>query len=138
MATYDKPVRETFSFNAADLHTADITKYIRGPAGLRGRLVDCLAAVTTTLAGATTKPILKVGVSGTLGQSLNWNLGAATAGAGPLRASAQAGTAALQRDSNTGALPVMPADTDIILTFVAATGSGAAGVADLNFTFEWF
>jgi hypothetical protein len=135
---YDKPIRETFCFNAVDLHTADITKYIRGPAGLRGRLVDVLAAVTTTLAGATTKPILKVGISGTLGESLNWNLGAQAAGAAPLRASAQAGTTALQKNANTGVMPIIAADTDVILTMAAATGSGAAGVGDLAFTFEWF
>lgn len=132
---YDRPVRMSYTFGGLDLHTADLTRIIRGPLGLRGRLYDVHVCVTTTTAGATTKPVIKVGKSGTLGESLVWDLGATTAPAGKV-ASATASNFA-GADSYSKANPVMAADTDVYVTMVAATGSGAAGVGDVTVTIEW-
>lgn len=132
--SYDAPLRITYNINAADLHTADITKKIRGPSGKRGRLVDVLGTITTTCAGASTTPVVKVGKSGTLAESFQLDLSTGAAGTA-IVGSANAG--AIKRDTS-NFQPIMAADTDVHITLVAATGSGAAGVADLMFVLEWF
>lgn len=133
---YDRPQRSRYTYNAVDLHTADITKIIRGPKGKRGRLVNVIASITTTTAGATTTPKVQVGVSGTLTQSLNWDLGAVVAPAG-LSADAQTSSPFAGADAYTKANPILAADTDVYFTFKAASGSGAAGVADIFIDIDW-
>ena len=130
---YDTPERETISLPSKDFSSTDVTYVLRGPAGKRGKLKDVQFVCTTTCAGATTTPIIKVGISGTLGKYASMNLGTTAAGSAK-RASQTAGDLVLLNNN----LQVLDADTDIYVTLVAATGGGAAGIGLTQLMFEWF
>jgi hypothetical protein len=134
MATYDGPIYETICFPSKDFTSADVPYTVRGPKGRRGKLKDAMFCCTTTCAGATTKPIIKAGISGTLGAYLLWDLGT-TAAASGIRASATTGLLVLDTNKQ---FKIHPSDTDLIVTLVAATGGGAAGIGVTSFMFEWF
>lgn len=130
---YDTPVYETISLPSKDFASTDVTYVLRGPAGKRGKLRDVQFVCTTTCAGATTKPIINVGISGTLTKYASMNLGT-TAASTAKRASQTAGDLKLVNNN----LQILDADTNIHVTLVAATGSGAAGVGITQLMFEWF
>jgi hypothetical protein len=136
--SYDNPDRVTYSHLAVALSGGNVTRILRGPKGKRGRIVDLSTSLTTTTGGATTPPIIQVGVSGTLGKYAAWSIGAAGAGVtAPAAANATNVVGAII--NNADATPqILPADTDIYLTFVSATGAGAAGVGDFHTTIAWF
>lgn len=135
---YDTPQSITYSHPAVALSGGNVTRIIRGPKGKRGRIVDISANVSTTTGGATTPPIVQLGILGTLAAYAAWSIGAAGAGitapAG-LNASNTSGALILNSDQTP---QILPADTDIYLTFVSATGAGAAGVGDIHTTIVWF
>lgn len=135
---YDRPRQITFGWDTVDVHTADITKIVRLPKGKRGRLVDVLGEVTTTFAGASTLPIVQVGKLGALTDSAIVAPGTAAAGAAIVGSAQTAGLNGAGVDAYTKLPPVLAADTDIYITFKAATGAGAAGVADVYVVFDAF
>lgn len=131
---YDTPLRETINFPAFTA-TADVTYVTRGPAGKKGRLLDAIATVTTTTAGATTTPKIQVGLTGALTTYCDFDVGIVTA---PDGGTASGAAGSIKRDATTNAQPVIPADTDLYITLKAATGSGAAGVLIPRILIEWF
>lgn len=121
---YSKPLTMNYTITGNSFASADATHAIKAPLGCtRGRLRDIQAAVTTTCAGATTKPIVKLGITGTLAKYASLDLGTTAAGAAKAAST-------FTEDTIT--------DTDLLLTLVAATGAGAAGVASVNVIIDWF
>lgn len=123
----------------ATLTGSNITCTFRGPKGKKGYLLDYgFEDLTTTFAGGTNTPKVEVGVSGTLAQfGAAFDAGAAVA---PLGMKSVASTYAEGDTTNFGTYMVLrelPADTDIYLTCIVATGGGAAGVADFFARVEW-
>lgn len=135
---YDTPQVQTYSYPAVALSGGNVTRILRGPKGKRGRILDIAASITTTTGGATTPPVVQVGVLGSLFAYAAWSIGAAGAGlTAPAAANASnsPGAFVLQADQTPS---ILPADTDLYLTFVSATGAGAAGVGDIHVTIGWF
>jgi len=128
--SYDNPLRVTYSFAAMDFGTTK-TRYIRGPAGKRGRVVDATLSVTTLFTAVTTGAHIEVGPTGTLTAALDWTL---TTNAANSTANASGQSGAIK----TGAASFLAADTDALVTFLAPTGGSPAGIADVHLTVEWF
>lgn len=126
---YDRPFRKTYCFTGMDLHTADLTRLIKNPVkGSKGRVVGIETMVTTTLAGATTKPIIKCGDGTTADKYGSLNAGATAAGSAII---AKTDADGLKTTVTTAV------DGDITVTMAAATGAGAAGAGDVIITAEW-
>lgn len=130
---YDTPHRLTYSFSAVDLHTADLTRVLKNPRkGSKGKVRSILAMVTTTCAGATTTPKIQIGDGTTANKYADVALGTTAAGSSVIGRDSAGGITAL------GSPHVLAAaDGDLTVTFKAATGAGAAGVADVQIEVEW-
>ena len=137
---YDSNIELTYSISAMAIGAGTVTRTIRGPRGKRGKVLDVCASVTTAFVGTTAAARLQVGVLGTLNAYCDMPFG--TTGAptqvGALNAYFQGGVDNLQGE-NPQSLPFTyhPADTDMIITGVAPTGT-PAGVADAHVTVRWF
>ena len=118
---YDLPLVVTYNYAWADC-SASIAQACKGPSGAVGYVVDITACVLTTTAGATTTPVVQVGLTGTLAAYATLDIGALTAP----EAANGAGTGL-----------VIPADTTFLVGLVAATGGGAAGACSVNITIDW-
>jgi hypothetical protein len=130
---FDNPIaRETKCVNAVSLSAAS-TRVFRGPKGRRGRLVDILGSVTTTVVGTTSGPRLQLGVSGALTQFADVVLANGTAAGTALVGSVLGGL----KSGVNGASLEIPADTDITFGVIAAVGT-PAGVADVELLIEWY
>lgn len=123
---YDNPriQRTGFTFTNANT-TFGITK---GPKGKKGTLYNYgIADASTATAGATTTPTMSVGITGTVGA-----YGAAF-DFGVLAINKSKSIRSTYRPTDAGFATYIlnkgriPADVDLIATWVAATGGGAAG-----------
>jgi hypothetical protein len=132
--SYDTPDNETYCFPSKDFASTNVTYVMRGPKGKQGILRDVHFICTTTCAGATTTPIIHVGISGDTDKYCLLNLGT-TAGGVAVRATNSA--TALIKDAD-GTPQILPADTDVHVVLVAATGGGAAGVGLTQVMIDWF
>lgn len=143
---YDLPQRRTYMWNALDWHTGALTRYIQGPKGKRGKVVEVMIAPTTSFVGTSTPANVQVGygTGAQLYAYANVNVGAANAGTA-------VGAVVVASDYATGLTGLNPAnvplapitnypdkDTPVIVTFNPATGGGVAGVADVAVTIDWF
>lgn len=130
---YDTPHRLTYSFSAVDLHTADLTRVLKNPRkGSKGKVRSILAMVTTTCAGATTTPKIQIGDGTTANKYADVALGTTAAGSSVIGRDSAGGITALGYPH-----VLTAADGDLTVTFKAATGAGAAGVADVQIEVEW-
>lgn len=108
-----------------------------GPKGKKGRLIDYgIEDISTTTAGASTTPVVEVGLTGTLAA-----YGAAF-DVGALTAPAAKSVRSTYKESDAGfatqmVLADLPADTPILLTLVPASGGGAAGVGAPFMIIAW-
>jgi len=121
------PFRQTITTT-----TAAATLAIRGPKGKTGRLVDVIATCSTThVVGATTAAQLLIGNATTTNAYGTYVPPALTAGTG----------VSTLGDLPTGSVlvggAVIPADTAVLLTTVANTGAGAAGVLNYDILIDW-
>lgn len=128
--SYSDADRTTYSFGSVNFAGGDSTQCIRGPKGKQGRLMRLHIIPTTTFAGGTTTPKMQVGKSGSLTAYANWDMG--TAAAGSARSSDDSA-----QSTNPITSASLPADTDILLTFKAPTGGGAAGVGLPSIVVDW-
>jgi len=131
---YDTPDQETYCFPSKDFASTDVTYVLAGPKGKQGRIRDVQFVCTVTCAGATTKPIIHVGISGDTDKYCLFNLGTTAAGAA-VRAT---GTAGILINDADGTPQIHPADTALHVVLVAATGGGAAGVGLVQVMVDWF
>lgn len=125
--SYDSPIRP-ITITANSFASTDHTILLKPRAGAKFGFVDALVNPTTTFAGATTTPKLQVGKPGALTQICNWDMGTAAAGT-PLRASIDS-PASLTLPA-AGMTAWLAQDEQLAITLKAATGGGAAGVADI-------
>lgn len=153
---YDFPRRHVYMFDAHSFASADRAIILKNPLkGSRGKLMSVDAMVTTTCAGATTKPIIKVGTTVGGAELFTMNLGTTAGGAvmssreyGTVLTTAATGAVTSAYSTTAGILGnkslvptdkyvVGASDADLYVTLVAATGGGAAGVADVKIEVEW-
>lgn len=149
---YDTPVRHVYTFAGNSFASADRAIVLKNPRkNSRGKLMSVEAMVTTTCAGATTTPSIKVGTSVGGAQLASIALGTAAAGEvvsarenRVVTLTAAAGTSTNTVANSTGIIGLATGahvraatDADIYVTLVAATGGGAAGVADVKIEVEW-
>jgi hypothetical protein len=121
--SYSNPSSVTYAFSGVSFASSDTTFALTAPTGFEhGTVRQVLASVTTTCAGATTTPFVQLGKAGTLTKYANVALGTTAAGAA---VNGTIGTAYVD-------------DTALVVTMKAATGAGAAGVATVFITIEWF
>lgn len=139
---YEGRNRMTYTFPPVTF-TGDVTHYIVGPKGRGAHIQDYgVIACTTTFAGATTTPMMKIGKSGTLeayGKLLDFGLLTTAIGMKSMRTTYQdyergAGSATGYTDFIVASIPK---DTQVYVTCVAATGGGAAGVATPFVILDW-
>ena len=142
--SYDIPGRRMYMWNSVDWHLGIVTKYIQGPKGLRGRIVEVGVAPTTSVVGTTTPANVQVGYVGQLTQYATLPVGAAGAGTavGAVAiASNYAGGLTAQNPAsvpNTSPAQLMAKDTPVVVTMNPATGGGVAGVGDVWVVIDWF
>jgi len=134
--SYDraKPIR--YDIKQATL-TSNATRTFIGPKGKKGRLLDYgIDGISTSTGGATNGPKVSVGTTGS----------AAAYGAafdvGTLTAPSAKTVASTYHPSEAGystymVNQVLPADTLVQLSIVAAAGSGNAGVGDAFMLIAW-
>lgn len=117
--------------------TGAVTLTAVGPKGKKGRLIDYgIEDISTTTAGASTTPVVEVGLTGTLAAyGTAFDVGALTAPAAKsVRSSYKESDATF---ATLMAQPDLPADTPILLTLVPASGGGAAGVGSPFMIIAW-
>jgi hypothetical protein len=128
-----------YQFSGIAFNSSNVTRTITGPKDKAGYLWDYgVQTVTTTFAGASSTPMMEVGISGTLakyGVAYDFGTLSTTGGSKSPRTD-------LQTDASTWASaaftnPVIAKNTIVYLTFIAATGGGAAGVADMFCEIIW-
>jgi hypothetical protein len=143
VAFYNTPDRVTYSFPAVNFGS-NTTRYIKGPAGKVGKIVEMLVCPTTSFTGTTAAGRLQLGDGVTATKYADLALGAAGAGpaaGAPVRATdvTKVGSGAALKGQDPNVLPFtfIPADQIITVTNLAPTGT-PAGVADETITIEWF
>lgn len=141
---YNTPERITYSFNAVNLGGGNSSRFLKGPAGKVGRIVEIMAAVTTSFVGSSAAARIQLGDGVTATKYADLALGAA--GAGPaagavVRATdvTKVGSGAALKGQDPNVLPFtyLPADSVVTITNLAPTGS-PAGIADETIVIEWF
>ena len=131
---YDTPHRLSYNFNGVAFNGADITRVIKNPRkGSKGKVRSILAMVTTTCDGAISKPRIQVGDGVTATKYADVSLGATPAGYSVIGRDSVGGITAI----TPGAFVMTAVDGDLTVTFKAALGAGAAGVADCVIEVEW-
>jgi hypothetical protein len=135
---YDNKAPTRYIFAGISFASSDVLRHIIGPKGKAGRLWDYgVQCVTTLFAGATTTPMMAVGTTGDADHYGNeYDFGAATVAGG----SKSIRTAYAPTDAGFATYMLirdLPKDTVVMATMVAATGGGAAGVADTFVEIQW-
>lgn len=133
MGAYDS-FRTKYHFPGISFASSDVLRYIIGPKGKSGLLWDYgLDTVTTLFAGGTTTPKMAVGIVGTAAAyatAYDFGLAAVAGGSVSIRTKYREGIDASFLTYMPVATRSIAADTVVMVTFSAATGGGAAGVAD--------
>lgn len=127
--SYDIPARMSLDFDVA---VANLTKTFRLPKGTKGRIGSIIIQSSATYNAVTTGAFFQLGVVGDLARYANVALGTLAAGAALDAATI---TGAIVRTARSLAHIELPADTDIVMTFVANTGGTPAGAARATVNF---
>lgn len=135
--SYDRPCRMTYTFGPYTF-TADETFSVQGPKGKKGRLWDYgVTGVTTAFAGGTTTPMLSVGTpsdADAYGEEFDFGTLADNSGQS-IRSTYYPYHASF--DDYLLLTQVIPADQEVVLKAIGATGGGAAGVANIFMVIDW-
>lgn len=126
---YDNARIETLYLGSITFTTSDKVFAIPVSDDERCRIVDVKARVTTTFAGATTTPVIRIGSSGDDDEFFEWDMGTEAAANLMIRAQIDAPTAWIEDANERRVEP--DRGEDVYITCAAATGVGAAGVADV-------
>lgn len=144
-ASYDKPIRHSYFYNAIDIGSGNSQRTIMGPKGKTGRVAFVSASVTTSFVGTTTPGYVRVGDGTT--DALYAQLALGAAGAGTAANAAVAADTTSNGLSSSGAVSDPQAQTNstpgqnsnnMIVKFVAPTGGSPAGVADVLIEVDWY
>lgn len=125
---YDNARIETLYLGSITFTTTDKVFAIPITDDERARIVDVKARVTTTFAGATTTPTIRIGTASDDDAFFEWDMGTEAAANLMIRAEIDAKTAWITAND---ARVEPDRGVDLYITCAAATGSGAAGVADV-------
>ena len=122
MYTYDKPLRVTYSFPAADLNANALIGTFIGPVGLIGRIVDASVALTAAVTGAVSQIEVGIAANGVENLAMDVPVLAILLGHQATKAELAAGA-------------------DIIAdatTYVGCDGGGTLGDGDITITVDWY
>lgn len=167
-ATYDQPIRETYSLLGSAFGATTASRTFQGPPGKKGLVRDVIMDVTAAMVGTTSVPEICVGTAASDNSFARWLLGTTAIlgyGTGEFRArslcytgAGRTGSKATQLadfahhialEGNDGSGTVgtasdangfafLPADTAFFITGVAGVGGTPAGTADVQVVIEWF
>jgi 3D (Asp-Asp-Asp) domain-containing protein len=126
--SYSNPNRRTYSFSAIDFGTSG-SRFIIGPKGKTGHLVEIHASVTTTFTATTTAGRIDIGNSTSATAYQQLSMGTTAAG---VAISTNDGVSTV-----TTTLLDIPADTQVKISSTAPTGGTPAGVATFQVTIDW-
>lgn len=130
--SYSLPNRMTYSFGLIDFGASDTTDFIRGPAGKTGTIVEIHGSTREIFTATTLAALVQVGVAGTVAAYCSYNFGTMAD---------NVGYCSRDNRGNGGALTIttmlVPADTDILLTFRNTTGGSPTGQATVDVVVEW-
>jgi len=127
--SYANADRRTYSFPAVNFAT-NSAQAIRGPKGKMALLQSISMSATTTFTATTTQGRVDVGVTGTPQAYASLPLGTTAAG-GAIASDDSARTAPVITQNR------LPADTDVLMSFVAPTGGSPAGVGTVTVVIDW-
>lgn len=125
--SYENPLLITYNLGSVNFASGTATA-IKGPPGMRGRIVDMGVRVTTTFTAVTTDGVFNVGTSADADAYAAMHMGVAAA----------TDFWNLQDDPDAIIEPDLPADTQIEVTYTAPTGGSPAGVGEPQITIAWF
>lgn len=140
MATHTTPTSITYSVMGNSFASSNRIVKVRGPKGHFGRISSVNIWVTTTCAGATTTPIVEVGTAtaGSAGEGKFFKKDLGTTAGSTLLSYIDPPNNAENLMAATVPNVLAQPDTDLFINLVAATGGGAAGVADVIIVIDWF
>lgn len=129
MPTYDNPRVIRHQFPSHDFGAGAGAGSLKGPPGMKGRIVDIgLSHITETFTNTTTPAYVRVGTTGDADAYAQLDCGVAAA----------TDTYNTQNDTDAIIEPDLPADTQIEVTFVAPTGGTPAGIGEPYVDVAWF
>lgn len=149
-ATYDRPHTEIYFFPSAAFGATTATRNLKGPDGLKGKVVDIMVDLSADCVGTTTVPEIDVGTASGDVSYARYRLGTSatagyTAATTPFRASQES----IKGDAQPPALndyaghvqletALIPADTVFVITEKAGVGGTPAGTGTVSVVVEWF
>lgn len=134
--SYETPKTLSFVFPTVDIGAGNGSAKFRLPKGMKGRVLDIHLSATETFTAVTTPGTVALGTASDADAYVDeTSLG--TLAAGECVALSVASGANFLRDAD-GTIKVLPADTDVVLTYVAPTGGTPAGIATITVFVEAF
>lgn len=127
--SYSLPNRRTYTFPAVAFGSGS-AQSIKGPRGKAGRLVDIHVSCTVLFTAVTTPAYVQVGTASDTDYNANFALGTLAA------------TDSVSLIGSTGSAssliqPIIDADTQVEVTFVAPTGGSPAGTGTVSICIDW-
>lgn len=124
---YNNPRTVTYSFNH-DFGAGSDALAIKGPTGMKGRIIDIGVMVTETFNAVTTPAYVRMGTTTDADAYAELNMGTA------------ADTNYYNTQDDTDAIidADLPADTQIEVALVAPTGGTPAGIGVVNIVVDWY
>lgn len=127
---YSNPDRRPYVFPNIDFGAGDSAQSIQGPKGKAGRLVDIHYSATETFNSVTTDAHTQVGTAAdpdAFAKFIQGDLAATDSVCGSDGVT----------DTDWLIDPVIPADTQVEVTFTAPTGGTPAGIATVTVWIDW-
>jgi hypothetical protein len=129
--SYSNPDQRFYHFPNVAFGTSS-TQKIRGPKGKAGRLIATHVSATVLFTAVTTSGRVDIGTAGTANAYQSLTLGTLAAGAALASDDSNASSSVV-----TNTLLDLPADTDVMVSFIAPTGGSPAGTATVGVCINW-
>lgn len=134
--SYENPTVLSYVFPNVDIGAGNGSAKFRMPAGMKGRVKDIHLSATETFTNTTTAGTVALGTASDADAYVD-ETGLGTLAAGECLSLREDNDANFLRDSD-GTIKILPADTDVVLTYVAPTGGTPAGIATITVIVEAF
>ena len=126
--SYTNPLTLSYGWPAVDFGGgADIVQRIKGPAGKKGRIVDVSVEATEAFNSPTNPAHVLVGIASDTDSVLDWNVG-----------DVDVNTVVNASTSINPGLNEVPADTLVLVTLQAVTGTSPTGTGNVRLFIDWF
>lgn len=122
--SYSNPTTISYNFGNFDFGGAGDAWSIKGPSGMKGRIIDCIVSATEVF---TTGGKIELGITAGSAEYLDLDLGTL----------ADTNTLTASETSGAIVLALLPKDTQIEGTFTITTGS-PTGQAWVTLVIDWF